>query len=143
MNNTNKNGKNGSEKVKLKNGNNKLKEWDQFFGKYFFLDTINIIEGLSAALVWGILITQLKFYIALSPIYTNMLAYLLSWYAQKMVIVYWKTTELFKKKTKDEVFLKNQGVDHIREYYDRHNIVHDETFEKDPERYHLIDEDLF
>lgn len=139
----NNNSTNKSEKLELKNGKTKLKEWDEFFGYYFNLDTISVIEGTTAALVWGILITQLKFYISLSPVYTNMIAYLLSWYAQKMVIYFWKKTTLFKKQTKDEVFLKNEGVDHIREYYDRHNIVHDESFEKDPERYHLIEEDLF
>lgn len=130
-------------KTELKNGSERLKKWDTFFNYYINLDTINVIEGLTAALVWGILITQLKFIIKLNPVYTNILAYLLSWYSQRMVIYYWKRTELFRKKTKDEAFLKNEGVDHIRDYYDQHNIIHKESHEKEPDRYHLIDEDYF
>lgn len=129
-------------KTDIKNGNEKLKHWDNFFNYYFNLNTINVIEGMTAALVWGILITQLKNWITLAPMYTNMLAYLLSWYSQKMVIHFWKQTDLFKKRTKDERFLNNEGVDHIREYYDQHNIVHKEDYEKEPDRYHLIDEDF-
>ena len=114
---------------------NKLEIFDNFFNYYLNLNTIDVIEGITSALIWGILITQLKNFINLSPIYTNILAYLLSWYSQKMIINYWKQTELFKKETEDEDFLKNEGLDIIKQYYNQHNIVN-ENLEKD--RYHLI-----
>lgn len=119
-----------------KKGAMKLAQFDSFFLKYLKVDTITLIEGFTGALVWGVFIVYLKNIIPVGPMLTNVIAYLMAWFAQRLVIMKWKETDLFKKKTEEERFLKTKGVEILEDAYSKQNTVHNNDLS--PERYHLV-----
>ena len=128
-------------KSELKIWEKRLTKIDKFFNDFFGIDSISAIEGITSAVVWGFLIVYLRKVLPIGATATNILAYLLAWYSQQIVIGLWKQTKLFKKRTEGERFLKSKGVDILEEKYEEQNYIH-QVEDVDPERFLLIRENL-
>ena len=119
-------------------GKERLQRFDKQFA-VIGLTTIEAIEGVVGALVWGLAITQMKRILPLPPLATNVIAYLLAWYIQKYIIHTFKRTQLFKQQTEETKFLNTTGVEILQEKYQEQNVVQ-QSNEIPDDRYLILPE---
>ena len=109
-----------------KNGAKRLQKFDKFFNDLLGINTIDLVEGVTGAIVWGFLIVWLRGVLPLSPVLGNFIAYLLAWFSQRLVINQWRESDLFKKQTEEQRFLETTGKKIIKQHYNEQNVYQPE-----------------
>ena len=107
----------------LKEAADRLEYYDYYFS-YLNLTTIQIIEGLTSAIAFGVIFGKAQTYIKLSETQTSILAFLISWYIQKLIIDFANEISMFKKKSQDKKFIESKGSEFVQDLYYQQDIVH-------------------
>lgn len=102
-----------------------LNYYDYYFG-YLGLSTLQFVEGMVSAFAFGFMIVKLQDYIKLSPMMTNIVAYLSAWYCNIYFTTKAKELDLFKKRTEDIKFIETKGSEYLQDIYYDQNTVHSE-----------------
>lgn len=127
---------NVSRNAELKEASEALEYYDNILS-FTGLNTLQLMEGLISAFIFGFAIVKLQKILKFSEITTNVIAYLSAWYSQHLFMSKAKEIDLFKKRTENVKFIEKEGSEYLQDMYYQQNTVHNSPPD---DIYHIVKE---